>query len=199
AQVSTFTEINAATSRSTVNYGMGLQLTGKLATSSGKAISGKQVVLEQRPVDADRFSRIGEKTTNSNGVFVLEGVKPQKNTSYRARFVGGEDGFQGASSTAKGVKVRARVSLNTSTRKLKLNRSRKISGNVAPSHQGIIQVQIRRNGKLISRRKASLNSSRYAFTYRPKSPGTYSFKAVYPTHSDHLGGASPTRTFKVVR
>ncbi|CAN5547277.1 hypothetical protein BH24ACT22_BH24ACT22_14990 [soil metagenome] len=199
AQVSISTEINVATSRSKVKYGMSLQLTSKLTTSSGKAVSGKQVVLEQRPVNADRFSRIGEKTTNSNGVFLLEGVKPQKNTSYRARFVGGEDGFQGARSTVKGVKVGTRVSLRTSTRKLKLNRSRKISGNVAPSHRGIVQVQIRRNGKLISRRKASLSSSRYAFTYRPKRPGNYNFKAVYSQHNDHLQGVSRAKTFKVVR
>lgn len=199
AQVSTSTEVTAATSRSTVKYGSSIQLRGRLTTSSGKAVSSKPVILEQRPAGTSRFLRIGEKTTNSTGSFALDGIKPQKNTRYRTRFVGGQDGFQSARSAAKGVNVKTRVSLRTATRKLKLNRSRTIRGSVAPSHRGIVQVQIRRNGKLISRRKESLSRSRYAFTYRPKRPGNYNFKAVYPKHNDHLQGVSRAKTFKVVR
>ena len=199
AQVSTSTEIGVSVSRSTIRYGNRINLSGKLSTSSGKAVSGKQVVLGQRPFGARRFSRIGETTTNSDGSFVLRGVKPRENTRYRARFIGGEDGFQGARSTLNTVKVRSKVSLRTSTRKLKLNRSRTIRGNVGPYHREIVQVQIRRNGKLIARRKESLSRSRYEFLYRPKRPGTYAFKAVYPKHDDHLRGVSRTKKFKVVR
>lgn len=199
AQVSTFTEIGVSASRSTVKYGDKINLTGRLRTSSGKAVSGKQVVLERRPFGASRFARVGETTTRSDGRFVLRGAKPRKNTRYRARFIGGEDGFQGARSTLKTVKVRTVVSLRTSTRKLKLNRSRTIRGTVRPNHRGVVKVQIRRNGKLISRRKESLSRSNYKFLYRPNRPGTYSFKAVYPKHDDHLRGASRTKKFKVVR
>ena len=199
AQVSTTTEIGVSTSRSMVKFGNTINLTGKLTTSSGKAIPGKQVVLERRPFGTRRFARVGETTTNSNGSFELRGAKPRKNTRYRARFIGGEDGFQGARSTLKTVKVRANVSMRTSTRQLKLNRSRTIRGTVRPGHRGIVQVQIRRNGKLISRRKESLSRSNYEFLYRPNRPGTYSFKAVYPKHDDHLQGASRTKKFKVVR
>lgn len=199
AKVSTDTEIGVSASRSRVTFGARIRLTGKLTTSSGKAVPNKQVVLERRPVGSNRFARVGETTTNSNGNFLLRGVKPRKNTSYRARFIGGEDGFQSARSTLKSVKVRTRVSLRTSTRNLKLNRSRTIRGNVAPGHRGIVQVQIRRNGKLISRRKASLSRSKYEFVYRPKRPGNYNFRAVYPKHNDHLRGVSRAKTFKVVR
>ncbi len=199
AQVSTTAKIGVSASRSVVRYGTRISLKGKLTTSSGKAVPGKQVILERRPVGANRFSRVGETATNSNGSFLLRGVKPRKNTSYRARFIGGDDGFQSARSTLKSVKVRTKVSLRTSTKRLKLNRSRTIRGNVAPYHRGSVRVQIRRNGKLISQRKVSLGRSRYDFLYRPKRPGTYSFKAVYPTHRDHLGAASPTKKFRVVR
>lgn len=199
AQVSTFTEVSASTSRSKIRYGRGIRLTGKLTTSSGKAVPDKQVVVEQRPVGADKFSRIGETTTNSDGAYLLRGVKPEKNTSYRARFIGGDDGFQSARSKLKDVKVRTKVALRTSTRKLKLNRSRNISGDVTPDHSGAVKVKIKRNGKRISVRKASLSQSGYEFTYRPKRPGTYSFKAIYRGHDDHLKDASPTRRFKVVR
>ena len=199
AQVSTFTEIGVSTSRSTVKYGNRISLTGKLRTSSGKAVPGKQVVLERRPFGARRFTRIGEATTRSDGSFVLRGARPQENTRYRARFIGGEDGFQSARSSLRTVKVRTNVSLRTSTRRLKLNRSRTVRGSVRPSHRGIVQVQIRRNGRLISRRKVSLRRSNYEFLYRPNRPGTYSFKAVYPKHGDHLQGVSSTKKFKVVR
>ena len=199
AQVSTFTEIGVSTSRSTVKYGNRISLTGKLRTSSGKAVPGKQVVLERRPFGARRFTRIGEATTRSDGSFVLRGARPQENTRYRARFIGGEDGFQSARSSLRTVKVRTNVSLRTSTRRLKLNRSRTVRGSVRPSHRGIVQVQIRRNGRLISRRKVSLRRSNYEFLYRPNRPGTYSFKAVYPKHGDHLQGVSRTKKFKVVR
>ncbi len=91
------------------------------------------------------------------------------------------------------------MSLKTSTRRLKLNRSRTIRGNVAPDHNGIVKVKVKRNGKRISTRKESLSQSGYEFNYRPKRPGTYSFKAVYPGHEDHLKAASGTRKFKVVR
>jgi hypothetical protein len=51
----------------------------------------------------------------------------------------------------------------------------------------------------MARRKVSLSRSDYSFTYRPKRPGTYSFKAVFPGHGDHLRGVSPARKFKAVR
>lgn len=199
AQPSVLTEISIDASRSKVRYGARIRLAGQLRTSAGKAVSAKDVILEHRPAGASRFSRIGVTTTGSDGTFLLQGVKPKKNTLYRSRFIGGEDSFQGSKSSARTVKVSPRLALRTAKRKLKLNRSRTIRGNVAPGHRGIVQVQIRRNGKLISRRKESLSSSRYAFNYRPKRPGVYSFKALYPKHGDHLKAVSQTRKFRVVR
>ena len=192
------TQLGVSASRSVLGYGTRISLSGRLVTSSGRSVAGKRVILEQLPVGARRYSSVGSVTTASDGRYVLRGVRPVKNAQYRARFVGGGE-FKGSRSTARSVKVKPRLSLRTSNRKLKLNRSRTIRGNVAPYHRGIVQVQIRRNGKLISRRKEGLSRSRYAFTYRPKSPGVYSFKAVFPKHRDHLGAASATKKFRVVR
>lgn len=198
ARVSTATEVRFSTSRSRVGYGARISLFGRLVTSSGNGISNKKVILEQLPAGARRYSSVGSTTTTSDGRYVLSGVRPLKNSQYRARFVGGGE-FKGAISSVKGIKVRPKLSLRTSTRKLKLNRSRTIRGSIAPSHKGVVQVQIRRNGRLIARIKESLSRSSYAFTYRPKRPGVYSFKAVYPRHRDHLGTVSPSRKFRVVR
>ena len=195
----TSTQLGVSASRSVVGYGTGISLSGRLVTSSGRGVPGKQLILEQLPVDARRYSSVGSAATASDGRYVLRGVRPTKNVQYRARFTGGTNDFKASTSSARGVKVRPGLSLRTSTRKLKLNRSRTIRGHVAPYHRGKVQVQIRRNGKLISRKKVGLSRSKYAFTYRPPRPGVYSFKAVYPKHRDHLQAVSPNRKFRVVR
>ena len=198
-EASVATRLSATASRATIGYGSRISFSGRLSTASGRAVSGKRVIVEQLPAGSRRYFSVGSATTAVDGRYALRGVKPAKNTRYRARFAGGSEGFEGVQSSPESVRVKTRVSLKTSTKRLKLNRSRTIRGNVSPGHRGVVQVQIRRNGKLISRRKESLGRSSYEFLYRPNRPGTYSFKAVYPKHGDHLQGASPARQFRTVR
>lgn len=198
AEAPTATQTQLSSNRSKIRFGASIALSGRLVTSSGSGVAGKEVVLERRRAGSRRFARIGETTTASDGRYILQGVKPRENADYRARFISvGE--FEGSRSTLRSVKVRPRLSLKTSTRRLKLNRARTIRGSILPNHRGIVKVKIKRNGRNISTRKVRLSRSRYSFNYRPKRPGTYSFKAIYPGHNDHLRAASKTKKFKVRR
>ncbi len=193
-------ELAFAASPLTVDHGAGTLLSGRL-TSSGAPLSGKQVVLEQRPVGASSFSAVtdGTRTTDADGNFSLAGVKPTKHTDYRARFAG--DAASGLPASASGevrVNVRAVVSLNTATTDLKLGYSRTISGAVAPAHAGTVTLTIRRDGAVLATKTLTLSSSKYSFNYKPPSRGTYSFTATFAGDTDHLGATSISKGFRVI-
>ncbi|MDQ4126931.1 MAG: S8 family serine peptidase, partial [Actinomycetota bacterium] len=75
------TELTLVASPLTVNHGGGALLSGRL-TSSGVPLSGRQVILEQRPVGASGFTQVpdGVRTTDVDGNFSLAGVTPSLNT-----------------------------------------------------------------------------------------------------------------------
>ncbi|MDP9486294.1 MAG: S8 family serine peptidase [Actinomycetota bacterium] len=195
------TELGFAASPLTVNYGAATLLSGRL-TSSGEPLPDKQVVLEQRPVGASDFSPVtnGARTTDADGKFSLAGVVPSKHTDYRARFAGEESsGLPASTSIARRVSVKALVSLSTATTNLKLGKSRAVSGSVGPAHTGSVKVAIKRNGALLTTKTLTLSSSKYGFTYKPTSTGTYTFSASFGGDTDHLGNTSVARSFKVVK
>jgi hypothetical protein len=194
------TDLGLASSRGAITFGKGVELSGELS-AEGEPLGGRTVRLQQRPEGASRFSNVDQTTTASDGVYSFGGVRPDKNSYYRAVFPGNQpDKLQASSSTAKRVLVRVRVSLYTPSTKLKLGRARTVSGSVTPEHGGSVTVTVKRNGSVIERKRAALNSSsRYSFRYKPQRPGTYTFTATYPKHKDNLGNRSRQKDFRVVR
>jgi thermitase len=193
------TDLSLSANPLSVLYGNATALSGTLS-ASGDSFSGRTVLLEKRPVGASGFSPVSEVTTASDGTFKLTGVKPDRNTDYRARFEGSAtEGLEPSTSSAKRVNVRVKVAINVSDKDLKLGRSRTISGAVSPSHTGSVKVVIKRNGEKIATKSVSLNDSRYKLTYKPPRPGRYAFFTVFQKDTDHLGNRSPQKTFKVVR
>ena len=194
------TNLTLATSSKTMKFGQRIKLSGKLV-SEGKPLEDRTVVLQQRPVGASGFSKLGQATTAANGTYALSGVKPSKNTYYRAVFSGNRsDGLSPSRSITGRVFVKAVVSLYTPSTNLKLGRARTVSGSVLPKHGGSVTVTIKRNGGIIARKKVALNSnSRYSLRYKPGRPGTYAFIATYPKHKDHLGNRSRQKSFRVIR
>ncbi|PLS85717.1 MAG: hypothetical protein CYG60_11095, partial [Actinobacteria bacterium] len=125
---------------------------------------------------------------------------PSKHTDYRARFAGdAASGLPPSTSADRRVSSKALVSLSTATTNLKLGRSRAVSGSVTPAHAGSVKLTIKRNGVLLTTKTLTLSSSKYGFTYKPTSTGTYSFSASFGGDTDHLANTSPTRSFKVVK
>lgn len=195
--------VGLAAKPATLTYGEATTLSGKLTTSAGTALSGKKVILKQRPVGAATFSRVPGQpasglTTSSTGFFRLDGVKPAKNTDYRATFAG-DAGYESCASTLERVNVKAIVHLKLSTTSVKLGRGVTISGSVQPSHTGSVKLKIKRNGVKVAEKIVTLNDSKYRFVYKPAKTGSYSAVASFAGDKDHLGNLSPTKSFKATR
>lgn len=189
-------------SRAPINFGQTTALSGRLI-SDGAALADKRVILERRPAGTTGFSRVpGQPAagliTNDNGAFRLAGVKPAKNTDYRARFVT-DAGFKGSASTLERVGVRAAVSNVTSTAQIRVNQVKAISGTVSPAHTGNVRVIIKRGTTTVVSRNVTLTNSRYSTSYRPTLAGTYSVSVRFAGDADHLAGTSPVRSFRVIR
>lgn len=180
------------------------ELAGKL-TYNGAGLSGKQVILEQSPAGTTGFYPVpgqpaGGITTGPDGSFSLTGVKPNKNTVYRARFAGDTDAaFYPSSSTPIRVGVRPLIYTNVSSAYLKQGNKVTISGILYPGHSGWVRMVIHRNGVIVGVRTLPLNASRYSFTYYPPGVGNYSVSISFPGDTDHFPAAGPTRSFRVVR
>ena len=194
------TELGLTTSSGTMTFGKSITLSGKLS-AEGEVLGGRTVLLQRRPAGASGFSKVDQTTTAPDGTYTFSGVGTDKNTHYRTVFPGNRaHKLQASTSTARRILVKVQVSLYTPSTNLKLGRVRTVSGSVTPKHGNAVTVTIKRNGSVIARKKAALNSnSRDSFKYKPGRPGTYAFFATYPKHTDHLGNRSPQKSFRVVR
>ena len=196
------TDLTLDTSRSSLTFGQLTTLSGKLA-SDGNALAGKRVTIEHRPVGAKSFTKVPNQPatglmTRDDGGFRLTGVKPAKNTIYRATFSGNEE-FEKSLSATKRVNVKAVVTNATQAKQIKVNQAKVISGQVRPSHTGTVKVTVKKGAKVVLRKNVRLNSSSYRFVYRPKAAGVYTVQVTMPTHADHLAGTSPAKKFRTIR
>ena len=85
-------EITFAPSARVMKFGQRIRLSGKLV-SEGDPLGDRSIILQHLPAEASRFSNVGEATTAADGTYVLRGVKPSKNTNYRALFGGKPHGW----------------------------------------------------------------------------------------------------------
>ncbi|MGB3684117.1 MAG: S8 family peptidase [Rubrobacteraceae bacterium] len=194
------TDLGLNTGAGATTFGRGIKLSGKLS-AEGESLGDRTVTLQRRVVGSSRFSKLEQATTAQDGTYSFSGLRPNKNTYYRTVFSGNRaDKLRSSVSTTRRVLVKVRVGLYTPSTKLKLGRARTVSGSVVPKHGGAVTVTIKRNGRVIARKKAALNSnSRYSFRYKPARPGTYAFFATYPRHKDNLGNRSRVKSFRVAR
>ncbi|MBA2442069.1 MAG: hypothetical protein H0V53_06640 [Rubrobacter sp.] len=198
--VSMPTSLEISASPSTLVAGSSTRLSGKLL-SEGQALSGKRVVLEQRPAGSSSFAKVpGQHTsgvlTADDGTFGLAGVKPLKNTVYRARFAGGPD-LKASTSPLTRVNVKAKVSVGVSPGKTVSTHI--VAGSVVTAKNGTVSVTIKRNGTVVSKKSVSLINSRYRLDYNTTRAGKYTVNASFPKDFDNLGNVSPLRSFTVSR
>ena len=183
-----------------VTFGKTTNVAGSLL-NDGAPVAGKQVVLEERPAGQAEFSRVGAPvSTDAHGAFLFSKVKPLKNTDYRVVFDGEPAAGLRPSEATFSVNVRASVSLSVAATDLKLGRARAISGAVAPAHEGEVELIVERKGKAVLQKNLPIDAnSRFATSFKPTAPGTYSVRVSFAGDADHAAGNSPTKTFRVVR
>lgn len=193
-------EFNA--SSPVLTFGQPTALSGTL-TSEGSPVAGKPVILEQKPAGEGSYSPVpgqpeGGIVTAAEGSFRLGGVKPEKNTVYRARFV--TEAELKPSAVIERVNVKVRLTNATAATDLRLGGSRVIAGAVLPSHTGTVKVTIRRGATVVDTREVALSeTSRYRLSYTPQATGRYSVSVSFARDADHLGNTSPVKSFRVIR
>jgi beta propeller repeat protein len=182
-QVKFASALTLSASPEILEYGGATVLSGKLSANGG-ALSGKQVVIEQKPAGASSFNVVSRRTTGSDGTFRSGALRPKKNTYYRVSFAG-EGDIQG-STAARTVRVKAKVSLSP-PKVPRLNTNVNITGRVNTTRNGKVNVVVRRNGKIISRTTVRLSDYRYRKTYRLDRAGRYNVQVIVPKTRAHLG------------
>lgn len=185
---------------SAISHGQSTVLSGRLLDANDQPVAGERIEIVQRPAGASAFERLARIDTNPDGTFSISGVRPTRNTDYRAAFDGNSDVEASASPVVR-VSVRVNVSLNPLHARLKLGRNVVFSGAVAPTYAGqLVRLTIRRGARVIAVRNARLNAaSGYRLAYRPPVAGAYQVTASLPNQPANLGSASPARAFRVVR
>jgi len=98
ARTSTSLSISASSGYSRVYRSVTLR--GRLTTRSGRALSGRTLRLESRPVNGTTWTLVTKATTSSTGRVALN-VRPRSDTVYRYRFVGNTKYHASTSGTRK--------------------------------------------------------------------------------------------------
>ena len=196
------TTLSLNASPGVVNTGSTTGLFGELAHKNGDSVTGKRVVLQQKPhgAPAGDFQDVpGQPAegvlTGDGGKFNLLSVQP--NTDYRARYVQGS-----TTTTSRTVElgVKPNVGLNVLREHIKSGNDATLSGLISPAQsQGSVKLTIKRDGQKFNR-MATLTGSAFLHKITPKAKGKYAVIATYaPANGqlDFMGNKSVTRRFTV--
>lgn len=174
-------QITLSADKTTLTYSGTTTLSGRL--TSGAGLAGRAVILEQKPEGASTYSPVsnGRLITGADGAFSLSGVRADKNTDFRARFVSGEDEVASSVSSPVRVTVQQLISVKASARFITLGQRITFYGTILPAHTGQVKLTIKHNGAIVDREMTLLNSSRYRMSYKPLVPGRYQVTATFGT------------------
>lgn len=194
------TRLTLSASSSLLNYTLpnsSTTLSGQL-TSDGTPLAAKKVILERKPLGSSAFVPVsgGVISTNAGGNFALAGLKPERNTQYRARFVTDSEEIQSSESSTVAVEVRLLVNTSVSATRTKLGKAVRVSGSVFPANAGNVTMNISRNGFPLIKISVPLQGSRFSRLYRPPTPGLYTVRVTPNGYPQHLV-TSTTRAFRV--
>ena len=177
--------------------GSSTMLSGQL--SSGEApVAGKKVLLEGRPLGSSAFAPVagGELATDAGGNFSLAGLRPERNTEYRARFVTDAEELQPATSPTVAVEVKLLINTGLSANRVKLGGAVRVTGSVFPANAGTVTFDISRNGGVPTKINVPLEGSRFSRLYRPPATGLYTVRVTLAGYPQHLVNSMP-RSFRV--
>jgi len=173
-----------------VTYGQSVACAG-YATSAGEPVAAAPVAV--RWTGAAATTSGGATHSDALG-FYRTTVTPTENAQWQAV-------SDGATSEAVTIGVSPVVTLALGHRHSGSRLTEHFTGAVRPAHPGAeVRVQRRANGSWVTVATAVLDSrSRYRAAWQvPARTATYALRVVLPAHQDHLLGASPKATLRVV-
>jgi hypothetical protein len=195
ARRSSFT---GSTSVARLVYGASVQVRGQLLDAVDVTpVAGKPVALYARTSSTAPWVKKATATTDAAGAVALSRT-PSRNTTYQWRYAGDSD--HGPAATALlPIAVATKVSSAFDDATIRLGKSARLHGRVAPSHAGrTVYLQRRLSDGWHTVRSMALSStSGYSFTFKPSRTGKFVYRVVRPADSDHAKGISATRTLTV--
>ncbi len=199
-ETSTDTSITLSTSAGAVAYKKTVALRGNFDVSGSPGVypkGGRTVHLERAALGTDNFGRFAVATTAADSSYSYEHA-PEKGYRYRAVFEGEPATADPSTSAVETVGVRALVTNATSTRKVKLRRSKVIVGSVAPAHAGkAVKITVLGGGRTKTLSDRLDANSRFKSTYRPSKKGMYTVRVFFAGDSDHMAATGNTKKFRV--
>jgi hypothetical protein len=173
-----------------IKYGQSVGVAGYL-TRDGEPLTGRAVTLS---ATRGETSLRGRKTTTGSQGFYQATISPTANFTWSAEAAGAASGVQK-------IGVMPRLTLALSHSRANGRWFQHFSGKVTPAHRGSrVFVQRRSGAGWRTVRTGIIGArSRYSVTWMlPNRTASYTLRVVLPAHADHLQGASPTATLRVV-
>jgi thermitase len=189
------TEVALTATRAAISLGRKVGFSGTLK-AEGSPVAGEKLALQRRLVGRRAWRKAGTDpvVTTADGSFTFSGLHPLRNADYRARFAGNESRqLAPAHSARQRVKVRARVILRTTTRRLSVGDAQRLSGRVEPRRRGKVRVVVLRQGNVVKRTRVRPDNKQYALTYRPTRSGRYVVRVIRLGDQRNVGARAAKR------
>lgn len=174
----------------TVKYGRSVGISGYLTTNA-EPLAATSVTLRGKRGSVSVKGLTA--TTDATGLYKTT-LTPRSNLTWSAT-----GGGTTSDAITIGVVPRLTMSLSHSTSGGRMYEH--FTGKVAPAHRGArVRAQYETAGGWVTVAAGTIDSrSRFHITWRlPNRTKTYHVRVILPAHSDHLQGASPTATLRVV-
>jgi subtilisin family serine protease len=186
-----------ATTATAINYGGTITLKGSVLRIDNKAFAGLPVQLYGRAKNVAALKLITTLKTGSTGS-VSYAVKPATSSVYTMVFVGNSE-MMGTRTADISVAVAPTVSSVLSPTAIKLGKTTKFSGYVAPAHSGklvYLQFYSAKTWRNIASVKLTASGA-YAFGIKPAARGSFAYRVLFTADADHAQALSPQRIVKV--
>nr|WP_275402665.1 S8 family serine peptidase [Streptomyces sp. SID13031] len=186
-----------ATTATAINYGGTITLKGSVLRIDNKAFADLPVQLYGRAKNVSALKLIATLKTSSTGA-VSYALKPSTSSVYTMVFVGNAD-LMGTRTADLNVAVAPTISSVLSPTAIKLGKTTRLSGYVAPAHSGklvYLQFYSAKTWKNIASVKLSATGA-YAFGIKPAARGSFAYRVLFTADADHAQALSPQRIVKV--
>lgn len=180
-----------------INYGGRTNIVGRLLTSSGRAVSGANVAVDQIRYGLSSWYRVALVKTDTNGYIRLS-QPPVYNTNYRIRF-GGTATLARSESRPSLTRVHRNVQASANPTSGTEGDQSTFSGRVTPAGQGT-PVNIERRTSTGWVRTASTTTAAdgsYQVASPIGAPGANSFRANVPAYAGRAESPSAAITMQV--